>query len=354
MDKVNLTGEIWKEMGLQQMLENLDTMFPDIPLSMEKLLEMLIAGNLQGAVGELLAAGRSIFSINWLSLRQLLLSLIFMGIVSAVFVRFADFTPKYRVGELCFFFVYLLQASVLTRCFSYFWGIADTLLDNMVTFIRMLMPFFLLAVSLATGTVTAGAGCQLLLLLVYGIETVVKEGFLALITLFFLFSILEGLEASDRWENLLDLLKKGADAGRKAIFAGASTLGIVQAILTPAIDSLKGTAMERILTSLPGVGNGAESVMKMLVGSAMVIKNAVGILLAFLLGLLCFMPLVKILALSVILKLAAAIMGLVSDKRLTRAVDRAGETGFLFFRVTGCAMALFWLAIAATSLSIRI
>lgn len=351
---MDLSANLWEEMQLQDTLDKLNALFPSAGLRAENLMEMLLAGELQGVLLEIGKAGKALLSINVQTLRELFVSLLLMGIVSAVFVKLAELSPQYKVAETSFYVVYLFQAATLTRCFTYLWEIADAGLDNIVTFVKLMLPCFLLAVSLATGTVTAGAGYQLFLVLIYGVENVLKGGFLSLITLFFLFSVLEGLEASERWEGLLDLLKKGTTGGGKAILGGIAAIGTLQALLTPAIDSLKGTAAERLVSALPGIGNGAESIWRMALGSAVLIRNGMGVLLLLLLFLLCVAPLAKILALALTLKLTSAIMGLVSDKRLSKAVDRAGETGLLIFGTTGLAMVLFWLAIAVTTVSVRL
>lgn len=347
------TLDLWKVMQVEELAEKLDGLFQVADFSVEGMLEKLLAGDLYGVYRDLCACCKSMLFIDWQGLRRIFLCILLLGLASAVFVQFAEIMPKYKVAELCFTLIYLLQAAILTKCFISLMEIARTAVDNILLFVKLMLPFFLLSVSMATGTLTAGAGGQLFLLLAYAVENVLSGGFLTAITVFFLFSVLEGMEGTGRWENLLELIKKALEGGVKAMLAGIAALGMLQTILMPALDSLKGSALERIVSSLPGLGNGVESVFKLAAGSALVIKNSIGVLLLLLLILLCTMPLLRILSLAVTLKILGALLGLVCNKRLTKALDRAGETGILLFRVTGCAMILFWLAIAMTTVSLR-
>ena len=86
--------------------------------------------------------------------------------------------------------------------------------------------------------------------------------------------------------------------------------------------------------------------MELALGSAMVIKNSIGIVLLMLMLLLCVAPLVKIGLTAGMLKCAAAMMGVVSDKRMVACANRAGDAGLLLFRTTGTAMLLFLISIA--------
>ncbi|MDE6015826.1 MAG: stage III sporulation protein AE, partial [Acetatifactor sp.] len=49
---------------------------------------------------------------------------------------------------------------------------------------------------------------------------------------------------------------------------------------------------------------------------------------------------------AVLLKAAAAFMGIVSDKRITACANRTGDASLLLFKMTGTAMLLFLITIA--------
>ena len=83
----------------------------------------------------------------------------------------------------------------------------------------------------------------------------------------------------------------------------------------------------------------------MVLGSAIVIQNSIGVLLLLLLIMLCMGPLIKLAAIGWILRLSAALLGMVSDKRLVQCTNQMGEGCMLMFRLVGTAMLLFLILI---------
>ncbi len=103
---------------------------------------------------------------------------------------------------------------------------------------------------------------------------------------------------------------------------------------------------------IPGIGGVAEGVTELMLGSAVLIKNSMGVFLLILLLCACIMPLFKILVVTGTVKLAAALTGIVSDKRLSLCADRVGEGCFLLFRCVFTSVALFIIVIAVVSYTI--
>lgn len=347
------TLNIWEEMHMEEMAEKMEALLPEVHFSAELLLEKLIRGDLYGAFYDIFEMLIDLLSLNLPALRKLMIGLLLIGIVSAFFIQFADLIEKYKVSEIGYYCVYLVVAVILVRCFRYYSAIAGAVLENILYFIKMMMPAYLLAISVATGTVTAAAEGQLLLLLIYGVEEVLRKGFLQVSTFFFIVSIIAGIDLSDRWENLLDQLKKGVETGLKIAVGGVGGLSMLQAILTPAVDGLFGTTMQRIISAIPGLGNSADSVLRIAAGSANVIKNSVGILLMLLLLVVCAMPILKILVVALTLHVTSALLGIIGDQKLSKTVMRAGQAGMLFLGVVFCAVLFFLLSFAATMASVR-
>ena len=107
--------------------------------------------------------------------------------------------------------------------------------------------------------------------------------------------------------------------------------------------------MRKALSALPGGGNLAEGVTELMIGSAVLIKNSMGVFLLLVLLAGSILPLLKILLAAGAVKLGAAVAGIVSDKRLSGCTDRVGEGCLLLFRCVFTAMALFLIVIAVVA-----
>ena len=145
---------------------------------------------------------------------------------------------------------------------------------------------------------------------------------------------------------IIDLLEKGIGWALKAAIGVVTGLSIFQALITPVVDSVKTSTLQKLVSAIPGIGNTADGVVELVLGSAMMIKNSVGVVLLLLFLVMCAAPLVKIGVIAGVLKCAAAFMGIVSDKRITACANRTGDAGLLLLRTTGTAMLLFIISIA--------
>ena len=112
-------------------------------------------------------------------------------------------------------------------------------------------------------------------------------------------------------------------------------------MIAPVIDTVKMTVMQKSITAIPGLGELAGSAAQVLLGSAVLIKNAMGVILLILLCAVCIIPLVKLFSIMAMLKGAAAIMGMVADKRMTNCANRAGDGVLLLFQTTLTALTFF-------------
>lgn len=340
---------IWQDYGLDKLEEGMAALFPARQLSLEKLFSLVMSGDIFGALGLLFQGGISDFFGQLAGMRNVFVWLLVLGIVSSLMTHFVEIFDRRQVADIGFYFMYLLFTAVLLKCFSQAVDIATQTVENIVLFIKLLAPAYLLSVGVSSGTLTAGASYQTLLLVVYGVEYVLLAGLLPLIYSFVMLSVINGIWAEEKLGFLIELLGKVIGWILKGALGVVTGIGVFQALITPVVDSARTTALQKLISAIPGVGNAAGGVAELALGSAVVIKNSIGVVLLLLLVLLCAVPLVRIGVIAGLLKAAAAFMGIVSDRRITVCADRAGDGGLLLLRMTGTAMLLFLITIAVTA-----
>lgn len=352
IDGMGDLGSIWQEYDLDRLQEGMRTLFPQSGVSLEELLTEVMTGDVLGAFTHFLEGNIRGMTESITGLKDIMIWLIVLGIVSALLAHFVEVFDRHQVADLSFYFLYLLLAAVLLKCFSQAASTAIDTLENIVLFIRLLVPTYLLAVGVATGTTTVSASYQLMLLLIYGVESILMGMVVPLIYSYMMLSMVNGIWIEEKLTLLIELLEKGIGWMLKAALGLVTGISIFQAMISPIIDSLKANALQKAISAIPGIGNAANGVVELVVGSAVVIKNSIGIVLLILLLMMCVAPLLKIFFMALMLKGAAAFMGIVSDKRITSCANHAGDAGMLLFRVTGTAMLLFLIClsiIAATT-----
>lgn len=340
---------IWQDYGLDRLEEGISRLFPEKSLSLEQLLSQVTAGDIFGAIKSLFQGSISDFTGQMTGMRNVLIWLIVLGIVSSLMTHFVEIFDRRQVADMSFYFMYLLFTTVLLKCFGQAADTAARTIENITFFVRLLVPAYLLSVGVSAGTLTASASCQLMLFTIYGVEYILSALLLPLIYSFCMLSVVNGIWIEEKLNFLIDFLGKMTGWVLKGALGVVTGIGVFQRLIAPVVDSARNSALQKIVSAIPGVGAAAGGVTELVLGSAVVIRNSIGVILLLLLLLLCALPLLKIAMISGVLKCAAAFMGIVSDKRITTCADRTGDAVMLLFRTTGTAMLLFLIAIAVTA-----
>lgn len=344
---------VWQEFGLDKLEEGMGTLFPQTKLSLEKLLGQVMEGDVFGALSGLFTDSISDFWGQLTGMRNVLVFLLVLGLVSSLMTHFVEIFDMHQVADMGFYFMYLLFTAVLLQCFSQVVSTAQDTLAHVSLFIKLMVPAYLLSVGISTGIATVNASCQLMMIVIYGVETLLAAGMIPLIYSICMLAVVNGIWAEEKLTLIIELLEKCVGWVLKGAIGVVTGLSIFQALITPVVDSVKTSALQRFLSAIPGVGNAADGVVDLVIGSASVIKNSIGVVLLILFLLMCAAPLLKIALIAGVLKCAAAFMGIVSDSRITSCANRAGNAALLMLRTTATAMLLFLISIAVITVSGR-
>lgn len=339
---------IWQDYGLDRLEEGIARLFPERSLDLEQLFARVMEGDILGAAAALFQGGIADIGAQVGSMRDIFVWLLVLGIVSTLMTHFVEIFDRQQVADMGFYFMYLLFTTVLLKSFSQAAETAGNVMENTVLFAKLMVPAYLLSIGVSSGAVTAGASRQLMLLAVYGVEAVLSALLLPLIYSFCMLSILNGIWIEEKLDFLIELLGRIIGWILKGALGIVTGLGVFQRLIAPVVDSARNSALQKLISAIPGVGDAVGGVTELVLGSAMVIRNSIGVVLLLLLLLLCVLPLVKIAVTAFLLKAAAAFMGIVSDRRLTACADRTGNACMLLFRAAGTAMLLFLISIAVT------
>lgn len=340
---------IWQDYGLDRLEEGIARLFPERSLNLEQLLSQVMSGDIFGALKSLFQGSIGDFMGQLSGMRNVFIWLIVLGIVSSLMTHFVDIFDRRQVADMSFYFMYLLFTTVLLKCFAQAADTAAQTIENITLFVKLLVPAYLLSVGVSSGAITAGASCQLMLFAIYGVEYILSALLLPLIYSFCMLSVVNGIWIEEKLNFLIDFLGKMTGWVLKGALGVVTGIGIFQRLIAPVVDSARNSAFQKLVEAIPGVGAAAGGVAQLALGSAVVIRNSIGVVLLLLLLLLCALPLLKIAMIAGVLKCAAAFMGIVSDKRITACADRTGDAGLLLLRTTGTAMLLFLIAIAVTA-----
>lgn len=328
-------------------------LFPEYSIDADKMFSMILEG-------KFLQAGK-IFLDSWKAevtgeisgMKTIVVSILVIGIISALFSNFSDLFSGKQISQTGFYLLYLILIAVLTRIFVFVSQTAMSAMENIVLFVKLFIPTWFISVGMASGSSTAYFYYQIMLLVAYLIESFLLAGLIPFVYSYVILALMNGIWSEDRLTLLLDFIKKGIVFALKITMGIITGLSMVQAVIVPVIDKLKISALRKAVLAIPGVGGVAEGVAELVLGSAVLIKNSMGVLLLILLMGACLLPLIKILAIAGLVKFSAALTGIVSDKRIAGCADKVGEGCFLLLHCLFTAVALFVIVIGVVAYTVR-
>ena len=326
--------QISDKMQNMELLESMD--FTDVDRMMEELFPQETMG-FADAVRQIMLgntdAGREamkemlwerIFGA-WEVNRKSILYLILLAIAAAVFIGFSDIFQTRQVSQISFYMIYLL---VIGICLASFQAASEWMANGVHTltgFMKVLYPVYFAAVTVAKGSVSSLAFYHLAIILIVVIEELLLHLIVPGIHMYVIIRVMNSLQLEDYLSKFAELLETAIGWGLKTLMGGMIGLNVIQGMLGPAIDTVKRSAVTRGMEMVPGVGDLLGGTAEVALGTAVLIKNSIGIVGMFLCLVLCLAPLLQLAVITLGYKLAAALVQPVSDKRITECIGGVGE-----------------------------
>ncbi|MDD6492495.1 MAG: stage III sporulation protein AE [Firmicutes bacterium] len=329
--------------------KGMDEIFPDAGIDTGELLSMIMQGEVVEALKTLTGEIKSRLSGELGGLKQVFIYILVLGVFSALFTGFSDLFSGQQIAHAGFYFLYLLLMGLLTKVFGFASEIAVSTVENIVLFVKLFIPTYFTAVGAAQGAASAVYYYQIMLIIAYLVENCLVRVLIPFIYSYVMLALLNGLWAEEKLALLLEFIEKGIVLALKVAMGAVTGLSLVQAVILPVVSGLKISAMRKAVSAIPGLGGVAEGVTELMLGSAVLIRNSMGVLLLILILGACALPVLKILIVTGTVKLGAAVAGIVSDKRIAACADRVGIGCFLLLRCVFTGVALFIIVIAVIS-----
>ena len=261
----------------------------------------------------------------WEVNRKSILYLILLAIAAAVFISFSDIFQTRQVSQISFYMIYLL---VIGICLASFQAASEWMANGVHTltgFMKVLYPVYFAAVTVAKGSVSSLAFYHLAIILIVVIEELLLHLIVPGIHMYVIIRVMNSLQSEDYLSKFAELLETAIGWGLKTLMGGMIGLNVIQGMLGPAIDTVKRSAVTRGMEMVPGVGDLLGGTAEVALGTAVLIKNSIGIVGMFLCLVLCLAPLLQLAVITLGYKLAAALVQPVSDKRITECIGGVGE-----------------------------
>lgn len=272
--------------------------------------------------------------------------LLALGLFGALFAGFSEVFSGGHMAETGFFLTYLMAFALLAAVFRESAEAAARILDSQIQFMKVLLPSYFTAVVWSGAGLSSAAWYEAALFLIAGVQKFYAGLLLSLVRIYFLSVMAGSMVKEDMLSRMLDLLKSAVQWGSRSLIGLVLGFQLVQGMVLPYADSVKNAGMQRLLQAIPGIGAGAGAVTKLMLGSGVLIKNAMGAAAVLLLFLFSIVPLARLFVLYLIYRGVAAVLQPVADKRLVVCLSGAAQAQKMLLTVTASCFLLFAVTIA--------
>ena len=277
---------------------------------------------------------------------DILIKIVILAIICAILKNLQNTFLSESVGELAFFVCYIVIVSVLMISFSSAMKMCVSIIDSMVSFMHAIIPLLITLLISAGNFSSAGVFQPILIMLVEVGATVIKNFFIPLIFLVTVLNIVNNISDKVQLTKLSGFLKQICTWGLGFILTVFIAVVSIQGSMGAVVDGVTSkTAKFAIGTFIPVVGKYLADAADTVVGCTLVIKNASGLIAMIGIIMICIAPLIKILALIVLYRLACAFVEPISDKKITSCLSDMASSLTYILGITAAVAVMFLLTI---------
>lgn len=340
--------KIYGDMNLKELEKNLQNITFQLEISFSELVEEIYTGNPKGLLSVFINRIKGEIKNQWFDIKNIIITVVIIILVSAILSTFKDAFQNAQIAEISFYINYLLLSVIFINLFGSILAVGENSLRNMKDFMSIFFPTFFLIMGSTQGISSGLAYFQLAGVVIYLVEWCLLSILLPAISAYMLFVLMNGVWEEERLSYLLDLFQKGLKFVLKLLLGILTGAGMMQSMIVPIIDKIKGETVYKAIEGIPGIGDVAEGALRIWMGSTVLIKNSIGIAGCILMVLLCIAPIIKIALVGSLFKIVAAILSVVGEKRMISCTNQVGDGIFLVLQTVGYGILFFVVLVAIT------
>lgn len=315
-------------------------------INFKELVLELIKGNLDWQVSDIFTGLLKYLFKEVVANASLLGKLVVLAVICAVLQNLMAAFEKSTTGKLAYAVSYLALIALAVGTFTLAVNTGREAVDNMVTFMQALLPLLLTLLAAMGGVASTAIFHPLIFGSITVIGTVVKIIIFPLLFFAAILNVLSYLSEKFQVSRLADLMKTAAMMVMglcSTVFLGLLAIKGVAGSVTDGV-AIR-TAKFATDAFIPVVGGMFSDALDAVIGSSLLIKNAVGLAGVVVIFILTILPMLKIFAVAFVYKLAGALIQPVGDKQMADCLTGLGNSLFGIFAAVATVGLLFFFAI---------
>ncbi|MBU3189152.1 stage III sporulation protein AE [Clostridium bowmanii] len=278
---------------------------------------------------------------------ELIGSLMIIAIVCALLHNLQSAFSKERLSSIAYFACYGVMIILITKSFYVGVELARNTILNMTDFMASLMPVLMMLLASVGGFTEA----TLLDPVIMGFATISSRIYIdiliPIIFMSFVLQFVNNISSDYKIENLTKLLKQIAIWVQGIVMTVFIAVITVRSIAAKTIDQVTiKTAKFAVDTFIPVVGKALSDAISTVAGYSLLLKNAISGLGLVILIIIVLFPIIKLLIMAFMYKLAAALIEPISDRRTVDCINSVGDSIILLMSCVISVSIMFFIMVA--------
>ena len=254
-------------------------------------------------------------------------SILIIIIIHSILTSISDGLENKSISQVVYYVQYILIVTIVMSNFSDIIKMSKDAIENLTGFMNTIIPI-LIALIITTGNIASASFIQPLLLFIMSfIANIMDIIVLPLLLIGTALTIISNLSKKIQIDKLSKFFKNGIVwiiGIMLTIFVSVLSL---EGTLSSSVDGITAkTAKAAVSSVIPIVGKFIGESIDAVIGSANILKNAVGIVGIIVIIEICAMPIVKLAILTLMYKIMAAISEPIADEKIVKLLEGFGDT----------------------------
>lgn len=336
---------IVNELEFADIEDMMSEIFPGEEMGFRDILESFMTGDFSHGM-QVLGKGITdkLFSILAEN-KEAMLHILVIALIAAVFANFSHVFAAGQAADMGFFVLYLLLITLLLQTFEIMIDSVTSSLLLLTEFMKVLCPVYLMVSAVVTGSGTSVAFYNLLLFLIYLVQNVICCFVLPVIHVYLMLRLMNEISEEPYLDRFAELAGTVITWMLKTMLVGIVGMNLIQGLISPVLDQVKRSGLQKGLEAIPGIGNTIGGVAEIVLSAVTLIRNGIGVAGTVICVVICLVPLMQIAVMALLYKLASALLEPVSDERITACIAGAGDAAVLLLKTVYTSAVLFLITI---------
>ncbi len=276
----------------------------------------------------------------------LMAKLVILTVICAILHTLLTAFDQGSTAKLAYALAYLVLVILAIGSFTIAMDVGRTAIERMVQFMQILLPILLTLLTAMGGIATAALLHPVLILSLSLLGTVITTVVLPLIYLSAVLGIVNQISSRIQVGRLISLFKQvsmGIMGICITVFVGVISIQGVAGAIADGVTIRTAKYMSGAF--IPIVGKMLSDVLEAVIGTSILLKNAVGIIGVLIILSLTVIPSIKIIAIALIYRLAAAIIQPIDDSGVGECLNSLSGSLIMTFAAVSAVGVMFFMAV---------